>query len=285
MYLIFFLQMLLNPLAVIDANTEPERLYISQDNGKSWHSFTEGLPQDVRTRDIVEHDCYLYMTTSQNGLYRRKTAAGSKWEAYGSGLEAPRYLSALAINGKNMAVGTAEQGVYISSNGGKDWRRPVINLNGFIIGLYYFGNTLTATTEFGIFESINYGQSWQKLGNIKGAIYLVEHQGKRYVSRQNSMGIIDGDQASWFDVRTEWAIGDLVSTGEYLYIRSSKDEVYRSKDGSEWEKSLNMDFGGEYSNLSEALWGGMRVPIPKDTNAGQFKVTSMGWLVAPNDGC
>lgn len=40
----------------------PPALYLSTDQGNSWYGFTDGLPENLQPREVLEHNGNLYLT-------------------------------------------------------------------------------------------------------------------------------------------------------------------------------------------------------------------------------
>lgn len=278
-----------NPFVVPETTPEaPSSLFASTDAGQSWQALEEGLPERVVPRDIFEHECHLYLTTSNAGLYRMNLQEEEKrWESSSLGLPPETSITDIVANGDLMVLNAYWRGIYISKDGGENWRRPIFNLSGQVQALYFDNNRLLAASDRGIFESWNGGESWQLKWDIYRVHGLTRYKGQLVAARQNTIGFIQNDTAKWVDIRTDWAIIDLLPYGDYLYARAGKGTVLRSEDGLTWEKNPEKSWQHPplASSLPEALWKRLDLKLPGERPIGFITDSSIGWIATVNTGC
>lgn len=144
------------------------KISVSENNGKSWSSFNNGLPDNCIPLRIYTSGRNLYLATFSSGLFRVKNG---KWESLNSRLfkrrsiyeKDPGYrkISAFAAdpeNENNLVIAT-KHSIYRSLDAGLNWAE--VPLNGFnrrnyITALALTGNIIYAATSFnGIFELRN----------------------------------------------------------------------------------------------------------------------------------
>lgn len=290
MYLFLFLTSLLNLTTATDTMaSEPAMLYLSNDLGNHWEPFDCGLPSGTGIRDVIEQGDNHFLLTTENEVYVLPQGADS-WQLRSAGLENVKSSTCLAAKGNLLVLGTYDNGVYISKDGGKNWRRPFFSItNTSVHHLLFHENVLLAGTDTGIWRSYDGGEIWAQDKTDKTIIYgLAVHQNQVYVARQNGMGVLNGKQINWADVTTEWAIGPLFSQGDYLYALPAKGNMIRSKDGVYWENQQFHIKCMNAQNLPEALWDGYKLDLPTKKDAPPAAIittTSRGWFAGAGNGC
>ncbi|SER18619.1 WD40/YVTN/BNR-like repeat-containing protein [Neolewinella agarilytica] len=290
MYLFPLLFTLLFSTAPVPAaSAPPPILYVSTDNGQHWNNFAEGLPEKLQVRNVMDHQGDLFLASNTKGIYVL-TADGCTWENRSKGLPLGSkdfFPTALSAHGKIILLGTYQHGVYISKDGGAYWRRAMFNINSTVSDFIFNDDLLLAASHSGLWQSYDNGDSWKRHSTDLTPINALSlHNDRLFVARQNGIGILTDKGISWSDVQPEWAFAQLLTGGDYLYVISAKDEMYRTKDGSHWEPRLTWFPNGlPNDNLPEALWSGYKAQIPGDTPAGRIHPTSRGWLVWPGYGC
>lgn len=106
-------------------------------------------------------DTFVYAGTPEGGLYRSTTRNVVSWKALNNVMTTGK-INAIAALGTTVVVGSADQGVFISTDNGVTWIQKNIGLtNSTILSLTVSGTTLYAGTNgSGVFKSINNGDSW-----------------------------------------------------------------------------------------------------------------------------
>ncbi len=233
----------------------PAALYLSADQGKIWNSFMDGLPEDVQPLEVVEQGGHLYLTTRNYGVYLLP-AGDCTWQPRSNGLPLDKkfhfFPTSLVAQGKVLVLGTFSSGVYLSKDGGATWQRPIFNISDVVGSLLFTNDLLLAGTQNGIWQSFDRGESWQLRRPDKNVRTnaLALHGGKIFVAKQNGMGILNGSDIAWSDLVSEWAIIRLIQQGDYLYAVSAKNEIYRTRDGSVWQKPSSLRRPGSDGSLA-----------------------------------
>jgi len=148
--------------------TTEKGIQISDNDGSSWSSYNDGLPDRILPIKIYKNGEDVYLTTFSSGLFKLNSR-NDKWENISSPdfkrrsiyLKEPGYrkISAFSVdpdNSKNLAVAT-KHSIYRSIDGGRTWTN--ISLNGlnkrnYVTSISISGNRIYAGTSFsGIFES------------------------------------------------------------------------------------------------------------------------------------
>ena len=291
MYLFSLLFTLLFSTSTAPAVSAPEQvLYISTDQGTNWNNFAEGLPEKLQVRNVAEHQGDLYITTNTMGVYVLPQD-GCAWENRSQGLPIDTkdfFPTTLAAHDDVLLMGTYAHGVYLSNNGGENWRRALFNINTTVSAFIFNDEMLLAGTHSGVWQSYDKGESWQRISTELTPINdMALHNDQLFVARQNGVGILKGKDIVWSaDVQPDWALAQLLIGGDYIYVISARDEMFRTKDGDSWEPRLGWFPNGlPNNNLPEALWSGYKAQIPGETPPGRIIPTSRGWIVWPGGGC
>lgn len=139
-------------------------VYRSADDGRTWASVNTGMGSVIVGAILVSSN-YLFAATS-SGLYRSSNLGGSWTPAALVG--ANTFANSLAANESLLIAGYYNQnGIYISTDGGGNWRMvnevgPGANITA--VGL--IGNNLLAGTPGGgVSISFDLGQSWKRINN------------------------------------------------------------------------------------------------------------------------
>lgn len=278
-----------NPFVDVAGNpVDPAALFTSTDAGQSWQAFENGLPEGVDPHSIFEHDCHLFLSTRNAGLFRMDLKEeNQRWVNSSQGLHPAAFIIGIAAKGDLMVLNSYWRGVYISKDGGKNWRQPIFNLKGQVEGLYFDDNRLLATSDRGIFESWNGGESWEQKWAIYDVRYLLRYKGELVAARQNNIGVLTEDGPSWAEIKTETAIIALFPQDDYLYARTASGIMIRSEDGISWEQNDEQACWETTSpkSVPETLWESTEIKLPGEQPLGFITNSSLGWVATVGGGC
>jgi len=155
-----------------------EGVFITQDGGETWRPMNNGLPGlDVRAL-FINSNGELFAGTKGYGIYRWKGNTWNALNAFGNfGVtwplwdDRPMYqYTSILIHPKDpnlIMIGTFPQGIYISRDGGKNWKES--NLGWTLDGVFRLVNHPTnpdivyAGTYNAINISYDFGGHWQML--------------------------------------------------------------------------------------------------------------------------
>lgn len=274
----------------VPAGEIPASVYLSTNQGGTWEGFMNGMPEDVLPRNLVEHQDDLYLSTHQHGVFVLRSNATTWIPINGSGLPyADDFFlpTSLAVNGEVIVIGTYQSGTYYSHDGGKNWREATIDIPLLARCLLFTNKGLIAGADDGLFHSSDNGITWFRFGNDRTSIInaLAMHKGELIIVRQNGMGLMEGDDILWTDLKSNWALTQATSEGEYAYAFSVRGEMFRSTDGVKWEAKPAFSLMLNCNNLSEARWHGFEAELPGEQTTGTLIETSRGWVVLVGGGC
>lgn len=146
-------------------------LTYSDDNGASW--------QLVPVADVANYVATAVATSGNkvlggtNGAIMRSEDDGQTWSLVGLAQPAP-LVTALALSPSFVVdgfavAGTAEDGVFVTDDGGLTWvpwNYGLIDLDVHVVAIspnFSDDQTILAATETGLYRSANGGRSWQRL--------------------------------------------------------------------------------------------------------------------------
>lgn len=270
----------------LTAEEEPASLFLSTDKGEQWTAFEAGLPDGATAGRVQQIGCVLFLTTRDHGLYAMPLGQEeAKWEPFGKGLPERFSIASLAAHEKRMILTSWNSGVYISNDYGMNWQRSMVQPKGPSYHVAYGAGKWWAATEYGLFHSLDGGMTWMTANMNYSVNSLLEHNGKLFAALQNTVVVLEGTEARSSNLQTEWAIGELWPVGEYVYARTSKGKMIRSKDGLNWERPMMTIPGIRSGSLPEMLFNGLQITLPGDQESGYMTETDMGWVVTVKGEC
>ena len=288
------------PSSEVSSALKPVSVYLSTNKGHTWEGFAKGLPEDLSVIDVLEHEDNIYISAIGKGLYVLEKDSDS-WEERSAGLPGIKsyesvplgkktrmdyFPTSLAAQGSRLVLGSFDDGVHYSDDQGKSWQQASTNIDDVVGALLFTNDMLIAGTHLGIWQSADGGINWKLRCETGFRInVLAMHNDQLHVARQNGMGILNGDNLEWSDLKTGWAIGQLISHGDKLYAITAKNEVYRTKTGELWEDNKFAIKGLPAASFIDAIWNGYTPQLPEEIPAGKIIPTSRGWIVATGGGC
>lgn len=145
-------------------------IFKTSDGGKTWIEKNEGLISTFTPTIIIDqNDSNLLFCATESGVHRSKDA-GDHWEPIGLLGLGIRTLIQHPINPSLLAIGTEDDGVFISTDYGKTWIRKTNGLTHKTVYVLAFSpqdaNIIySGTFRGGIFKSTDGGESWQAMNN------------------------------------------------------------------------------------------------------------------------
>jgi hypothetical protein len=135
----------------------------------TWTLKNNGFPSSSYILKIAAIESDVYAATQNNGLYR-SSDYGETWFAIYNGLDTTKRISAIAINGPNIFVGSrtiplsvlTSNGVYRSTNYGSSWQEANTGLTDTNISAIAANESkiFAGTESKGVFLSADNGATW-----------------------------------------------------------------------------------------------------------------------------
>ncbi|MTB52102.1 hypothetical protein [Lewinella sp. W8] len=275
------------PVEIVPPESTVDALYLSTDDGASWTNFAKGLPANVQTRTVFEHEGTLFLITGNHGIFRLAKNSDT-WRRSSTGLpfnEPFFHPLSLTVTGNVLVLGTFQDGVFLSRDGGRTWYASPDHFEQVAANFLPTGEVLLAGTHAGIWTSGDNGEHWNRneedLTPING---MLMHRGKIHVARQNGMGVLEDGKIVWSEMRSDWAIIQLLQDEEYIYAVSAYREIFRSRDGKHWESPCEEGIIRQPQTLAQYLWNGYRPAPPTQLVPATIVNTSRGWVLPVNNG-
>ena len=145
-------------------------IFKTTDGGQSWAEKNKGLTSTFTPTVIIDpNDPDLLFCATESGVHRSKNG-GENWEPIGLLGLGIRTLIQHPKNPELLAVGTEDDGVFISEDYGKTWQQKINGLTHHTVYALAFAPQNPAiiyagTFQGGIFKSIDNGANWQAVNN------------------------------------------------------------------------------------------------------------------------
>jgi photosystem II stability/assembly factor-like uncharacterized protein len=138
----------------------------TEDGGKSWRITTDWKITEVLCVKIDPANLNRIFITTPYGIYKSDDNA-STWTHSIKGLENSNFVSSIVINSydSNILYSSTEDGVYISTDGGENWKRTELSVSGIrtiVENPRKLEMLIAGTEENGIYISQDGGKIWKK---------------------------------------------------------------------------------------------------------------------------
>ena len=139
------------------AGTDGSGLFLSTNYGNSWTNvgFTNKTVGDIAVRNSI---VFAGVSYSNGGVYRSMDSCKS-WTLVMNGVTDKNVLN-LAVNGSNLYLGTAYNGLFLSTNDGDNWTNLNNGLTDDVWFIVFHNSNFFASTGHGVYLSTNSGADW-----------------------------------------------------------------------------------------------------------------------------
>jgi len=215
------------------AGTYGSGIFRSVDDGKSWTEANDGVNTD-EIRALIPFQDKIFAATMGNGLLVSDND-GLKWDWVG-GVSAGLTTS-LAVSGDSLYVGTADAGVFRSTDG-QQWTAVNDGLNTLeVMCLFVKGNTrLAGTDREGVYVSRGHQEGWTKInGSLDNKVIASFVATKNKIFANANQGIFESSDngATWSLIQIGSSpvfvnyigvIDDKLVASDYQFVYVSSDE-------------------------------------------------------------
>ncbi|HEY8109033.1 MAG TPA: hypothetical protein VIF43_03425 [Patescibacteria group bacterium] len=160
-------------VAVAGVSNGYGKVFRSTDGGKSFRAvFTGADPQRAMSTVVFGQGRTLFAGDEDGNVFRSKDQGGA-WQRVFS-TESP--VSALAVSGPHLFVGTFDRGVFHSADSGNSFENADEGLGDrsrTVWSLAVGGGSVYVGTQQGLFRSTDFGKNWRELNNpdmFRGAL-------------------------------------------------------------------------------------------------------------------
>jgi len=249
-------------------------IYRTQDSGKSWTSFSNGIPSDATVSGFETHGNKIYVSTDFHGVYVSENGE-DRWTSINNGLPEDLDINCILATGGKLILGTFRQGIFFSDAEKVHWRASNSAIaNTPIRALTQVGNTLLAGTDNGIYESFDLGKSWKNILPEIQILGFTSLYDKVYAGVMNGAMLSNDKGKTWQYIYQPDALHDISNDGEYVYVMTLGNGLMRSNnDGQTWENAntgmgtLNL-YTFELKNIDHDLFAAQWYGIYHSTNRG-----------------
>ena len=245
----------------IYACTYGRGIYRSTDDGAHWTAVNSGLDGYIRSLTGYPNGAGGYNLVAGsfwNGAYL-STNNSTGWTAVNNGLpkdlsqqEGMGYyeISAFANIGTNLFAGTANAGVFLSTNNGSNWTKVNTGVSPIrISALTTSGNNIFAGTEGGgVFLSANNGANWTAVNVGLPPVPLptvntfFDSGVNLFAGTEGGLYSSAGIGTNWNITNADWSGMDVhafATSGTYLFAGTSHRGIFRSIDKGAHLSSVN----------------------------------------------
>ncbi|MEM0995192.1 MAG: T9SS type A sorting domain-containing protein, partial [Bacteroidota bacterium] len=210
----------------------------------------------------------LLIAMSGGGI-QKTTDEGASWYniPFVGGLEGNTFFSDFAQIGNTIyvaarrRVASQEGGIYKSLDQGETWQASYDeNLHKDVFSLVSVGNRLIAGTRRGIFLSDDGGNSWSRVDEEerearRSIPFCMTTKGNTVVAGTNRSVLLSQDAGDTWQVIEIADRGDVnraAFVNNHFYVSTSGSGIYRSENGSSWEK-LDLGLPENQENINAFL--------------------------------
>lgn len=215
-----------------------DRIFRSEDGGRSWEVSAAGFPQRTMVVDFIDEGTSILAATNGDGLFASRDN-GQSWSPIGSGL--PTNISALTKHNDLLFASPWRAGVFVSRDHGNTWQACNFGLTDLEVNTFLsIDQGLFIGTSTGIFYSWNSGKTWIKIlaaAQINDLLVqgtTIHAAGAKGIYRSLDRG------KNWQQVVSNRGVSAIYHSDFGLFATSYRDGLLRSVDeGAHWELAEN----------------------------------------------
>lgn len=213
-------------------------IYCSNDNGRTWFSFDQGIPEQATVSGFQAIENKLFAITDFHGVFVYRSEL-NQWQPINFGLPDQLEVNAITVLHDLLIIGTSKHGIFISRDEGRVWNQSNTGLPNIPIrSLITSKDNLFAGTDKGIYVSSDKGLSWRHqfgTGQVNGFTLL---DGKIYAAIVDGATLSDDEGKSWKYIYKPNTLHDISNDGSYIYAMTLGSGLLRTNnDGRVWEKA------------------------------------------------
>ncbi len=235
----------------------------SQDGGKTWRPFGEGLSKDSSIKGLLISggSPFTLFALSGFGRVHKSTDGGATWSELELGLRGTEDLYRLRSDpfDSQTLLAATKKGLRKSIDAGATWRTVGSGLGAYVCKGFAFhpgrkGTVYAGTAGTGLFKSADGGDTFQPPGNGMAAGWTervyAPSSSTGPIFAQLSVGLFRMDgPAAWTEIQTPFSRGDVAKIDGIVFERESPKKVYAHKSSSLWRSE---DAGRTWSKVEVA---------------------------------
>ena len=258
-------------------------VYLSSNNGRSWVGLNTGLPSIPFINSLAISGSNIFAGID-NKIYL-STNDGNSWDSLPS-WHSDSWIKTIKINESQIYVGTTNDGLFLSSDSGKNWvnlnnglpkntcvNSIAINESNIFIGT---GNYDTRIGN-GVYVSTNNGKSWKAINKDLITYYkanvLVPNGSNLYIGTDTGLYFTSDNGSSWIGANNELKINAIAFDDSCAFVGTFGSGVY-----------LTTDSGKNFIDLNNGLPKYTSVRSLVVNNKNIYAGTDHGMYLSSNKG-
>jgi photosystem II stability/assembly factor-like uncharacterized protein len=224
-------------------SSAPAVIYRSNDVGKSWMPYDQGIPQAATVSALLSEDNTTYATTIHHGIYSMRYGE-MRWTRLDSNLPEGIMVSSITTGDGIIIIGSYSHGIFVSRDGGRYWQPSLVSLKHTPVrSLLYDSHLVFAGTDNGVYRSTDQGNTWQQVFKGAQANGFTRLHDRIYVALSNGALMTTDEGISWKYIYQPRSLHDISNDGTNIYAMTLGDGLLTTgNDGVTWE-SINHGFG------------------------------------------
>ncbi|MDP4219425.1 MAG: T9SS type A sorting domain-containing protein [Bacteroidota bacterium] len=249
-----------------------EGVYSSSDGGTTWKKYDVGISENIPVFALAKKGSTLLAGTEQHGTLR-SIDTGLTWSSSNAGLSTTS-INALATSGASLFAGAGKVGGVISDDNGTTWKAWNKDLPDILVrGYFVRKNDILASTDSGLFRSLDNGTNWTKFSSFNQISTFAESGSNLFGGGYGMVFRSSDDGVTWKNVFTDevYIMFAIAAIGNNLCAATSSGVYVSDDDGTTWKN--NFDFP-EFTSCSAAIVNGSNFFV--GTTHGVFLSTNGG---------
>ena len=208
--------------------------------GNTWFAFANGIPKEATLSGIKQDGIKLFVSTDYHGVYVSSDGVDN-WVALPidqfNGLD----INCIEVDASRLILGTLKQGIIISNDGGLSWKKPKKGIYDIPIRAFIRCNDkIYAGTDSGIFESMDFGQTWSHVFGQMQILGFTSLNDRIYAATQSGALMQDVQRSKWNYIYEGDALHDIGNDGSNIYAMTIGQQLLKTQnEGILWENAQN----------------------------------------------
>lgn len=221
------------------AATNPEGLFVSDDNGISWEQINS-KPCENKIRAIATNDIGTFISTQEDGVFL-SIDNGKNWQPTNTGLPNNSKICYLFAEGNNLYAASRGKGLFKTSNNGNSWEHSSVEINTLSVNALLYTNDKLIAGTFG--GGIYYSDNTNLVpGGLMPSIKsLYSNSDKIYAGSTEGLFYSD-DNAVTFNYLGPYQrqILSIYISGDTIFVGTLHNGIFKSAlDNTNWKQTDN----------------------------------------------
>jgi len=261
-------------------------LFGTSDNGITWgqNNFLKNIPVSTI---VIDENNNIYCGTGYydngNGVYY-STDGGVTWTQIG--LEGKIVLSLAFDSEKNLLAGTAEDGLFKTTNNGENWtqyQKGLYKKQLFRLKLNKEDDIFIGSEEEGVFRSINGGEEFEQVGLPLSNSKDIKFYGDSLLFSSTPSGVqkYNIETKKWTNIGLHNVFGLDITENGTIYAATFADGLFKTEDfGKNWiltnlTKDSIMSVYNVVAKNEDTILAATEFNLRKSTDGGE------NWTILP----